>query len=427
MTPRVRRHAAVATVVALGASLTLAAPASADSVRDRQWYLSKLGIEKAWSVTKGSGVKIGIVDTGVVGSTPDLRGAVVGGKDFSGRGAPNGQKAVGGDSHGTAVASVAAGRGRSAGSGVIGSAPAAGVVSASVDLDGSGSSDVLGRAIRWLVDQHVGVITLSFALANLDPAPVSSAIGYAQQHDVVVVAASGDESKGVFVPVAPATIPGVVAVTGIDSNLEHDPAATAGRGVAIAAPFATVGKDSSDVARGIPVAVPPSDPAAPYRDESGTSFAAPIVAGVVALIRARYRDLDAANVINRLLRTATPAGTGTPNTTYGYGIVDADRAVTAANVASVSANPLGSVAPVGSSGGRSSGGRSSPSQSPSQPASPSASSSDPAVASSSSSSSGPGVGAWAGIAAAVLVVAALVGWLVARNRRPQGAPHRYPS
>ena len=74
------------------------------------------------------------------------------------------------------------------------------------------------------------------------------------------------------------------------------------------------------------------------------SLAAPVIAGMVALIRAKYPTMDAANVINRLIKTAKPAGGATPNDHYGYGIPNVAKALTA-HVASVSQNPLGSLAP----------------------------------------------------------------------------------
>ena len=74
----------------------------------------------------------------------------------------------------------------------------------------------------------------------------------------------------------------------------------------------------------------------------GTSGATPIVAGIVALVRAAYPNLDAANVINRVLVTATPVTDKNPDPLYGYGIVNAQRALTA-EVPLVSANPLGSI------------------------------------------------------------------------------------
>jgi subtilisin family serine protease len=74
----------------------------------------------------------------------------------------------------------------------------------------------------------------------------------------------------------------------------------------------------------------------------GTSGATPIVAGIVALVRAAHPDLDAANIINRVLATARPQTATTPDPLYGYGIIDAYAAVTA-SVSPVATNPLGTL------------------------------------------------------------------------------------
>jgi membrane-anchored mycosin MYCP len=79
---------------------------------------------------------------------------------------------------------------------------------------------------------------------------------------------------------------------------------------------------------------------------NGTSGAAPIVAGIVALVRAAHPDLDADNVIERIIKTARPApdSTAVPDATYGYGLVDAAAAVSATGIPHVSENPMGSLA-----------------------------------------------------------------------------------
>ena len=81
-------------------------------------------------------------------------------------------------------------------------------------------------------------------------------------------------------------------------------------------------------------------PGGQYFEWEGSSGAAPIVSGLVALIRSAYPELDAANVINRLIATATPVGTPVPSPLYGYGLIDARAAVTA-SVGQVTANPMG--------------------------------------------------------------------------------------
>jgi subtilisin family serine protease len=124
---------------------------------------------------------------------------------------------------------------------------------------------------------------------------------------------------------APATIPGVLTVAGLDINGQASlDASSQGITIAVAAP--------SEELVGVA-------PGGQYMRWSGSSGAAPIVSGLVALVRATYPDLDAANVINRIIQTATPVDT-VPSPIYGYGKINAYAAVTA-EVAAVEANPLG--------------------------------------------------------------------------------------
>ena len=94
------------------APLATARAARADDWRDKQFWLAESGITKAWEVSKGAGVKIAVIDSGIDGQHPDLKGALAGGYDASGSGAANGHKSVGAKpEHGTLVATMLAGRG----------------------------------------------------------------------------------------------------------------------------------------------------------------------------------------------------------------------------------------------------------------------------------------------------------------------------
>lgn len=329
---RVDRRLAAGLAVAVNISLTIAPPAFADEVRDRQYWLQEYGISQAWELTRGAGVTIAIIDTGVDSSHPDLQGAVIGGTDVSGIGSPDGQTPVGVSSeHGTMVASLAAGRGHGSSDGVIGSAPEANVLSVSMSFQGTSipADEQIANAVRWAVDQGADVISLSLT-RNTREWPVSwdKAFGYAEQNDVVVVAAAGNRSAGTEVVGAPATMPGVLTVGGVDrGGFASATASSQGITIGVMAP-------SEDL-----VGAYPGDR---YAEWAGTSGATPIVAGIVALVRSAYPNLDAANVINRILTTATPVTSTRPDPLYGYGLVDAYQAVVA-DVPRVADNPLGSI------------------------------------------------------------------------------------
>ncbi|MEO7349769.1 MAG: S8 family serine peptidase [Terrimesophilobacter sp.] len=327
-----KRLTSAIAVVGLAASLLFAGvgSAAADQIRDREYWLTEYGITAAWNTTKGKGVTIAIIDTGVDGSHVDLQGSVAGGTDVSGLGSSNGQTPVGiNNEHGTMVASLAVGRGHGDGNaeGIIGSAPDAKILAISIAF-GSGarnSDDQIAEAVRWAVDHGANVINMSLTRNSLEwPESWDDAFLYAFEHDVVIIAAAGNRGSGTTEVGAPATIPGVLVVGGVDrgGSASFD-ASSQGVTIAVSAP--------SEELVG-------AAPGGGYYTWAGTSGAAPIVAGVVALVRAAHPDLDAANVINRITATATNPGVALPSPIYGYGLLDANAAVNA-NVAAVSGSP----------------------------------------------------------------------------------------
>jgi type VII secretion-associated serine protease mycosin len=328
------------------AFLVPAAPAHADSIRDREYWIAEYGIDKAWQVSKGSGVKVAVIDSGIDGKHPDLRGVVVGGHDASGSGAADGQKPLGAKpEHGTLVATMLAGRGHApkakdddpAGGpdGVVGVAPEASLLTVSTWLgsanpSGRSDQDQIPEAVRWAVDQGAKVINIS--LGSSSPAWPQSwdeAFLYAEKKDVVIVAAAGNRGGGSVQVGAPATIPGVLTVAGLDRAR-------------------TASVDSSSQGISIGVAAPAENlvggmPGGQYAEWAGTSGSAPIVSGVAALIRSKWPDMSAAQVIHRILATAKDAGPAGQDPIYGFGILDAGAALTA-DVPDTASNPLGSIA-----------------------------------------------------------------------------------
>ncbi|MFE6967343.1 S8 family serine peptidase [Agromyces sp. NPDC057679] len=328
---------ATAAVAAAAVLLGGALPAHADTVRDYEYWLGDYGFTTAWNTTKGKGVKVAIIDTGVNGNVTELRGAVTGGTDVSGLGTPDGQTPVGDpdeSGHGTMVASLLAGRGTGEGAGVIGVAPEAELLTVSVafgqDTGAEKSNDEqIAEGVRWAVDNGADVINMSLTRNTRDwPESWDEAFLYAFEHDVVVVAAAGNRGSGTTEVGAPATIPGVLAVAGVDKekNASLD-ASSQGITLGVAAP-------SEDL-----VGVRPDGRVVIW---DGTSAATPLVSGLVALVRAEYPELDAANVINRVIQTADPNGHEVPSPLYGYGLIDPVPALEA-EVEQVDENPLGSL------------------------------------------------------------------------------------
>ena len=316
---------AAALVCGIAASVLVAAPASADNIRDREYWLADYGVQKAWAVTRGAGITVAVIDTGVDGSHPDLTGTVIGGTDVSGVGSANGQTPIGKDSqHGTMVASLLAGHGHGSGDGILGIAPEAKILSVSVGFGvGSvGSDDQIAEAVRWSVDHGADIINMSLTRNTLDwPTSWDDAFLYAMEKGVIVVAAAGNRGSGTTEVGAPATMPGVVVVAGVDqSGTASFDASSQGITLSVSAP-----------SEGLVGAAPGGG----YYSWAGTSGATPLVAGVLALITAAHPGLSAGNVINRL--TATARSQGNP-IVYGSGLFDASAAVSA-TVPSVATNP----------------------------------------------------------------------------------------
>lgn len=325
----------VAAVVAVPALLGAPLQARADGIRSAEYWLDAYGIRSAWNTTQGAGITIAVIDTGVDATVPELQGAVVSGADFSGLGSPNGQTPVGPADerdHGTMVASLAAGRGTGADSGVIGAAPAATILPISIGFgEGStNSDDQVAAAVRFATDAGADVINMSLTRNTLEwPTSWDDAFLYAMDHDVVVVAAAGNRGSGTTQVGAPATMPGVLTVAGVDaSGTASFDASAQGITIGVAAP-----------SEGLVGAVPGGG----HVVWSGTSGATPIVAGIVALVRAAHPELDAANVIERVVATAKDAGAPGTDPIYGFGLVDASAAVSAP-VPAVTDNPMGSLA-----------------------------------------------------------------------------------
>lgn len=289
------------------------------SLRAQQWALNRVQFEQAWTVTRGAGVVVGVVDSGVDGSLPALRHRVLPGHTFQGAGFVDraGQTDLAG--HGTHVAGIVAADG-SAGS-VEGGAPGARVLPVSVlDENGDGWSSDVANGIVWAVDHGARVLNLSFGTSSPSVA-VRTAVAYAQDKGAVVVAAAGN--SGPDGPYEyPVAYPGVIGVGAVDPGDKVAPFSTTGPVVDLSAPgesvLSTVPKklDKTGVAR-----------------LSGTSMASPYVAAAAALVRAANPSLSVAQVSDRLTSTAEDLGAPGRDDAYGAGLVDPAAALGVAHAA----------------------------------------------------------------------------------------------
>jgi len=273
------------------------------------WALQRLNPAAVWSMTRGAGVTVAVIDSGVSTDPPVLKDKLDSrSKDFAGGGDAYCDK-VG---HGTMVAAVIAGR-----DGIgpfTGIAPDAAILSlrAVPDQDNQLLNDNLVNAIKDAIAKKVQVINISVTTTPDDH--LQAAIKDAIDHDIVVVSASGNEAAGREAgPSYPAAYDGVLAVAGVDEAGQRVATSRAGDYVDVAAPGSNL--------------IGPATQGENFVSWDGTSFAAAYVSGVVALLRSYAPKLSAAEVINRITQTADRPADG-HDENVGNGVVNPYRAIT---------------------------------------------------------------------------------------------------
>ncbi|MFI8205755.1 type VII secretion-associated serine protease mycosin [Streptomyces sp. NPDC085937] len=322
-----KRPAALGGLLAAALVLVPVTAAHADAIRDRQWGLDALHADRAWNTTRGAGVTVAVLDTGVEADHPDLDGNVLAGKDLVGFGAREGDEAWA--RHGTAMAGIIAGHGHGPGNGdgVLGVAPEAKILPVRVILEDkdparakarSTRGNALAEGIRWAADHGADVINLSLGddSASAHPEPgEDEAIQYALRKGVVVVASAGNGGdKGDRISY-PAAYPGVIAATAVDRYGTR-------------APFSTRRWYATVSAPGVDVII--ADPDHKYYEGWGTSAAAAFVSGSVALVRSAHPDLTPAQIKRLLEDTARNAPAAGRDDSRGFGFVDPAAAIEAA-------------------------------------------------------------------------------------------------
>ncbi|MBC9715520.1 type VII secretion-associated serine protease mycosin [Streptomyces sp. TRM66268-LWL] len=298
--------------------------AHADTIRAQQWALEALDADRAWATTKGEGITVAVLDTGVDGTHPDLRDNVLKGKDMIGFGARQGDTAWA--RHGTNMAGIIAGHGHGPGraDGVLGIAPGAKILPVRVILEDGDKSRTKARntrgtaladGIRWAADHGADVINMSLGddseSAHAD-AREDAAVQYALRKGVVVVASAGNGGeKGDHISY-PAAYPGVIAVTAVDRYGARASFSTRRW-------YATVSAPGDDILM--------AGPDREYYKGWGTSAAAAFASGVVALVRSAHPDLDPAQIKRLLEDTAEDSPSGGRDDSFGYGFINPVAAI----------------------------------------------------------------------------------------------------
>lgn len=317
-----------------------------DDVRQHEYWLTDYRIVDAWKQSTGSGVTVAVIDTGVDGTHPDLVDNVLEGYDASGEGSPNGWQGLGVEPmHGTEVASLIAGHGHNVSgipkiagqpgkpAGVIGVAPDAKILPISLNMVSNAEKSIdeqIPAAVRYAVDHGAQVINLSIG-SNKTTWPKSwdDAFAYAEEKGVVVVASAGNRGSGITQVGAPATIPGVLTVGGVDRQREASKgSSTQGISIGVTAPSNNM------------IAAAPGNK---YMIWSGSSASAPLVSGLAALIKSKYPNLSAAQIIQRITESADDTGAAGRDPVYGFGIINPLMALDPSTPQDATENPLGSL------------------------------------------------------------------------------------
>ncbi|MFD8707207.1 type VII secretion-associated serine protease mycosin [Kitasatospora sp. NPDC059648] len=331
-----RTAAALAALVVLGGPLTAPAyadgpglasagdcPRPAPDVQTVPWSLQRLLLDELWQggATTGKDVSVAVIDTGVDDKNPQLAGKVEAGTSLLFDKQNN--KLVDGPStndtvgHGTKVAGIIAAS-RSDRTGFVGLAPDAKIYAIRQnDSEGNGDVSTLAKAINEAAD-HARVINISQDVRGAGDAQfggyadLKAAIERAEQKRVVVVASSGNDGKEG--DTYPGAFPTVLSVGASDRNNERAPFSQYGSFVKVAAPG---------------VEMLSTVPGGGQCVDNGTSFAAPYVAGLAALLVGAHPDWTPAQVRAWIEQTAQRTERG-PNEFIGWGVVDPVKAVTKA-------------------------------------------------------------------------------------------------
>ncbi|MFC6933825.1 S8 family serine peptidase [Actinomadura yumaensis] len=287
------------------------------SPRPEEWWFDAWEIEdKVWPLTRGTGVIVALVDTGVQADLPDLRGVVMKGKLREGEDGRRDLDRVK-NGHGTAMAALIAGQGRE--TGMMGVAPEARILPLL-------QNDNLALSIKYAVDHGASVINFSLGGDSVRcPDDLQEAIRYAADHNAVVVASAGNEGASKENLNYPANCLGVVTVGGVDANLKMWRKSVPANTLALAAPSVAVGSINKHGLFGW--------------NNNGTSQAAALTSGVVALLRARFPQMSARELVQRMLATAKDVDPPGRDKLSGFGALIPYLALTA-NVPRDSPNPV---------------------------------------------------------------------------------------
>ena len=273
------------------------------------WGVSLVQAPQMWSMSKGEGVKVAVLDTGVDKNHPDLYPNIKKGMNFTSSNTSDFGDRQG---HGTHCAGIIAACDNLVG--VVGVAPRAQLYIGKVLGDnGQGGIPAIVKGIDWAISEKVDVISMSLG-TSADPGPaLHDAIKRAHAAGIVIVAATGNENTHVGWP---AVYDEVIAVAAVDQ--------TFGR-----ADFSNFGDETDVAAPGVDILS--TYPTNAYAKLSGTSMATPMVAGVAALVIAFCRKMGVVatpdKIVQMIGERSVDMGDAGRDDMFGNGLINVFRMI----------------------------------------------------------------------------------------------------
>jgi subtilisin len=269
--------------------------------------VSQIGAPQAWDASRGKGIKVAILDTGIDALHPDLASNVKGAVSFVPAEPPQD-----GNGHGTHAAGIIAAAEN--GTGIIGVAPAAWLYSVKVLANsGTGQWAWMIAGLNWCISNKMDIVSIQFGGASV-PAAVESICNAAWARGLLMIARAGNDGPSMGTVLAPARYKNVIAVSAVD-------------GTDVITPFTGRGPEVELCAPGINVLS--TQPGGRYQSWSGTAGACAHVSGAAAVAWGSHRFATNVEIWNLIAGTARPLGSPGWDPNYGYGRVQADQAALA--------------------------------------------------------------------------------------------------
>ncbi len=276
-----------------------------------QWDISYTESNKAWKlINQKKQIKVAVLDTGVDYKHVDLKNRVL--KDLGYDFINNDSNPIDDNSHGTHVAGIIAAEANNKEgiAGIVGKLDVKIIPIKVLDANGQGQADIIAKGIEYAADKGADIINLSFGCSEKS-IDIQNAIQYARNKGVFIVVAAGNDNKNCD-STSPAGDVGVYTVSAINTQLKKAQFSDYGNSIKIASPG---------------VKILSTVPDGKYEVWDGTSMAAPVVSGIVAMLKAEKPNLTPNEIENILNKSAVDIMTKGKDNLTGYGLVDAYRAM----------------------------------------------------------------------------------------------------